>query len=104
MNDRTTLTTFYQNIDTAGVTTNFTNSTQQNHTAFAEDLCLVCVYHWSEHLTTRFGWQAVLMQGVALADQNLGTNIGLLSQGPAVLDHSASTFYQGPVAGLTFAW
>jgi hypothetical protein len=104
MNDYARVATFYENISTAGVTSNFVNSTQENHTAFAEDVSVVCVYHWSEHITTRFGWQGVFMQGVALAPDNVGTSLPVLTLGPAQLNHSGATVYQGPVAGLTLAW
>jgi hypothetical protein len=104
MNNRAKTTTFYENVNGAGVVTDFTNSAQENHTAFAEDISLTLVYHWSPHLTTRLGYQAVFMQGLALAPENLGTDLAILQQGPAQLNHSGNVIYQGPVAGLTLAW
>ncbi len=104
MDDRTSLTTLYQNTPVGGATTNTAFTTQQDHTAFVEDFSITCVYHWNEHITTRFGWQGVFLQNVALAEQNLGTSLPLLTTGPAVLNHYGSVVYQGPVAGLTVAW
>lgn len=104
MDDSTRLTTWYENTNSAGVFSSFANSVHENHTVFAEDLSLTCVYHWNEHITTRFGWQAVFMQNLALAAENLGTDIYTLRSGPAVLNHNGSIVYQGPVAGITLAW
>ena len=104
MNNRELVTTFYQNVNNTGLVTDYTNTAQENHTAFAEDLNLTLVYQWSPHFTTRFGWQAVFMQGLALAPENLGTDLNVLRQGPPPLNHSGSVIYQGPVAGLTVAW
>ena len=46
------------------------------------------------------------MQDVALAPDNLNTNIDFLTIGAAQcrLNHTSSTLYHGPYAGVTVAW
>jgi hypothetical protein len=104
MNDLAMQTTSYQNGAIAGPFTTVTHSAEESHTAFAEDIRAMLVYQWSPHFTTRLGYEAVFMQRLALAPDNLGTDLTLISSGPAQLNHTGNVIYQGPVAGISLAW
>ena len=77
---------------------------QEDHTAFAEEIAVTAVYRWSLHFTTQIGYRALWMQDLALAPDNLNTNIDILTLGPAQLNHTSSTLYHGPYAGVVLAW
>jgi hypothetical protein len=80
------------------------NSVHENHTAFAGDLNLTCLYRWSPHFTTRLGYQALWLCDMVLAQNNFNTNIDILTAGPAQLVHNTNTVYHGPFAGIEIAW
>jgi hypothetical protein len=82
----------------------FSAGQREDHTAFAGDLALTFIYRWSPHFTTRLGYQALFLQDVALAPDNFNTDINIVTQGPARLNHNAGTVYHGPHAGLMFGW
>jgi hypothetical protein len=105
MNNQAHQTTTYTNTDT-GVTTVYTGSRQEDHTTFAEEIAVNALYRWSLHFTTQIGYRALWMQDVALAPDNLNTNIDFLTIGAAQaqLNHTSSTLYHGPYAGVTVAW
>ena len=102
--DRQHLNTDYHNVNAAGLATDFITDDQEVHTAFAEDLTVSLVYRWSAHCSTRVGYQAVFIQDVALAPENLSADLNILQQGPAVVSHNQNIIYMGPVAGLMLAW
>ncbi len=95
--------TTYTNVD-AGTTTVSTGTAQGDHTAFAEEIAVTAVYRWTLHFTTQIGYRALWMQNLALAPDNLNTNIDILTLGPAQLNHGSSTLYHGPYAGVVLAW
>ena len=103
MNNRASQSTVYHNID-AGIVHNFFGERQEDHTTFAGDLSLAFVYRWSPHFTTRLGYQALWLTSQALAPDNLNTDINILTQGPAQLNHGAGILYQGPFAGIMLGW
>ncbi len=105
MNNHAHQTTTYTNVDN-GTTTAFTGTRTEDHTAFAEEFAVSAVYRWSLHFTTQIGYRALWMQDVALAPDNLNTNIDFLTTGAAQaqLNHTLTTLYQGPFAGVTLAW
>jgi hypothetical protein len=94
----------YHNVNSTGVATDFITSDQEVHTSFAEDLTVSLLYRWSAHVTTRVGYQAVFVQDVALAPENLNTDLSVLRLGPAQVSHSQNIIYMGPVAGIVMAW
>jgi hypothetical protein len=94
----------YQNINAAGLSTVFINGDNEVHTSFAEDITVSLVYRWSAHCSTRVGYQATFMQDVALAPENLSSDLSVIQQGPAVVSHNQNIIYMGPVAGLMMAW
>ena len=85
----------------------FTGSAGEDHTAFAGDLSLMFVYRWSPHFSTHLGYQALWIQGMAAAPNNLATNneiLRLQPRGVAQLNTFTGTVFQGPVAGLEIGW
>jgi hypothetical protein len=98
-------TTTYTNVD-SGTTTVTTGTRQEDHTAFAEEIAVTAVYRWSLHFTTQIGYRALWMQELALAPDNFNSNIDFLTIGTAQaqLNHTSSTLYHGPYAGVTLAW
>lgn len=104
MNNRADQSTTYHNVDSQGVAHDYSGSEEENHTSFAGQLDLTFVYRWSPHFTTRLGYQALWLTGMALAPDNLNTNIDILTQGPAQLNHGSGTLYHGPYAGLMVGW
>ena len=94
----------YHNVDSAGAATDIITSDEEVHTSFAEDITVSLLYRWSAHMTTRVGYQAVFVQDVALAPENLSTNLGVIQQGPAQVSHNQNMIYMGPVAGFVVAW
>ena len=103
MNNRAKQITDYQNVIN-GTVSAASFSRQEDHVAFAGDLALTFVYRWSPHFTTRLGYQALWLEELALAPDNLNTNIEILRQGPAQLNHSAGSVYHGPFAGVAIGW
>jgi hypothetical protein len=75
-----------------------------DHTAFAGDLAITCVYRWSPHFNTRVGYQALWLEGTAQAPNNFNTNINIVQQGPAQLNHDSGVVYHGPFAGVELGW
>ena len=104
MNNHAQQSTAYRNVDNNGITHIYSGGEQGDHTAFAGDVELTCVYRWSPNITTRLGYRALMFQDVALAPNNFDTNINILTQGPAQLNHSTAVIYHGPHAGLEVAW
>ena len=103
MNNRAHQSTTYTNVDN-GTTTVYSGTTQEDHTAFAEELSVTAVYRWTSHFTTQIGYKALWMQNLALAPDNLNTNIDILTMGPAQLNHGSATVYHGPFAGVVLGW
>jgi hypothetical protein len=103
LNNRAVQSTTYTNTINGASVTSF-GSQREDHTAFAGDLALTFLYRWSPHFTTRLGYQALWLTDVALAPDNLNVDIDILRQGPAQLNHTSSTVYHGPFAGVTLAW
>jgi hypothetical protein len=103
MNNEAHQSTTYTNT-VNGVTTVYTGRALEDHTAFAEELSVSGVYRWTQHFTTQIGYKALWMQNLALAPDNLNTDINIITQGPAQLNHSSATVYHGPFAGVTLAW
>jgi hypothetical protein len=102
----------------AAQTTNYTNTinggfppghpapatVREDHTAFAGQLSITAVYRWTTHFTTRVGYEALWLEGAALAPDNFTTNVNILRQGPAQLNHDGGVVYHGPLAGVELDW
>jgi hypothetical protein len=101
--NRMRLNTDYHNVS-GGAATDVITSDEEIHTSFAEELTVSLVYRWSAHIATRVGYEAVFVQDVALAPDNLNTNLTIIQQGPAVVSHNQNMIYMGPMAGIMMAW
>lgn len=94
----------YVNTDGGGgVLTNFNDSDQRERTTFLGDASLTANYHFTRSLTFRLGYNLMWFSGLTQASENLNTNIGILSLGPAQLAHRGDAVYHGPSMGLVWA-
>ncbi len=92
--------TSYTNIDSAGAVGVFDSSATQHRTAFFGDLNLTANWQMAPNWSLRLGYQAIFINGLALAPQNLQTNNSLLRTGPGQLDDAGEAIYHGPVLGV----
>ncbi|MCA9152044.1 MAG: BBP7 family outer membrane beta-barrel protein, partial [Planctomycetales bacterium] len=95
----------YSNTDLGGgPVAAFTGTDARDRTAFLGELSLTYNRQLTTHMSCRLGYNAFWLTGVALASQNLNTDLNLLALGPAQLDHSGDLVMHGPSFGLTFAY
>ena len=88
----------------AGPGTPVTGSRAEERTAFVGDGAVVIAYAFTPACVGRIGYQALWVDGVALASENFEPNFSLLSLGPAQLVHDGNLVYHGPFAGLMWSW
>jgi len=88
----------------AGVPSPYSTTQSRNGTSFIGDIALTLVCRPTAHLTTRIGYQAIWITGMAIAAKNLNTDIDILMNGPAQLNLRGTVVYHGPHAGLEFTW
>ncbi len=103
MNNNSMQSTDYTNVIN-GATGHDFFSVREDHTAFAGDLSVTAVYRWSPHFITRLGYQALWLEGMAMAPENFNPNIHMIQQGPPQLNHSSGVIYHGPFAGAMIGW
>jgi hypothetical protein len=103
MSNRAEQSTEYFTVNNTG-THDYVGNRTEDHTAFAGDLALTFVYRWSPNFSTQLGYQAIWLERIALATDNLNTDINILTQGPAQLNHAGRTVFHGPQAGITIGW
>ncbi len=77
---------------------------KKHRSTFALDLSLMFTYQMGRHLTAHAGYQALWVDGLALASENFNPDAYALMNGPATLITSGKTVYHGPRAGITFMW
>jgi hypothetical protein len=78
---------------------------RDDHTAFLGEIGLTAAYRLGDYLTARGGYQAMWIEGVALApDQIPFTDVLPFSPGTATLNTSGSLFYHGCYVGLEARW
>ena len=76
----------------------------EDHTVFAGDLSAALEFQFTPGIVGRIGYQALLIDGLALASENFESNVQVLTLGPAELVHDGSAIYHGPFVGLTVTW
>jgi hypothetical protein len=76
---------------------------QADRTSFMGDLSLTFNYQFAPAWTFRAGYNALWLKGLALADENLNTNIDVLELGPGRVVHDGSMTYHGPQIGFIWA-
>lgn len=83
-----------------------TNAQSRSHdcSAFALDLNLTATWQITPNLAVMGGYQALWVEGLALASTNLSTDVDTLMLGPPVLNDNGKIVYHGPHLGATFAF
>jgi hypothetical protein len=87
---------------TAGTTLNATDASQR--TSLLGDLMLTGNLQFRPNLTLRFGYQAIFVDGLALAGPNVASNPTLISQGIGQFRNDGVMVYHGPTLGLHGSW
>jgi hypothetical protein len=72
--------------------------------AFALDLNLTATLLVTPRLAVRGGYQALWIDGLALAPNNFNADPNALISGPAVLVSDGTAVYHGPHLGVTWIW
>jgi hypothetical protein len=79
-------------------------SAVQNRTAWLGDLNLTANLQMTPWLVARIGYQALFVDGVAVAADNVQTNVNLLTNGPAQVNARSNAVFHGPLIGLMGNW
>lgn len=90
--------------DSGGVQASYTGGRSGHRTTFALDLDAALGWQINSWLTGRVGYQAIWINGLALASENFQSDVGILTLGPAVLNTNGNVVYHGPHIGVTGAW
>jgi hypothetical protein len=91
---------------TVGGTTPATATFNANEAcaAFIGDINLVSYYQVTRYLTVKAGYQAIAVDGIAVALENFSANTAVLSLGPAEVNDNGTLFFHGPHLGALFNW
>jgi len=73
-------------------------------TALVGDIQFTIVHRWTPGFATRIGYQAMWIQGLALAAENFSPPLDTLIFGPGWIDHGGRAVYHGLHAGIELAW
>ncbi len=94
--------TQFLSIPSRGSTTEVLGRRDEARTVFVGETSVTLTYQWSPNLTAFVGYQAIWVDGLALALENMPDDANILRFGPAQLVHDGTTVYHGPHLGLTF--
>ena len=72
------------------------------HVAFMSEWSVTAVYQITPHLAARAGYEGLLLDGVALASEQIGALNP--KAGTGAVANSGTPIYQGLVANLEYAW
>ncbi|MFH1921944.1 MAG: BBP7 family outer membrane beta-barrel protein [Planctomycetota bacterium] len=81
-----------------------TGRREEQTSAFALDLRLSATLQVTECLAVHGGYNALWVDGLVLASDNLSQDIDILTSGPATLVDKGKTVYHGPHLGLSWIW
>ena len=95
--------TVYTNVDSAGATTTVASGDSEDVTSYMLDLALTLNYQFAPGMTFRIGYNAIFVWDVALASENLNTDVSTLLLGPADVNHGHNLVYHGPSIGFIWA-
>jgi hypothetical protein len=95
--------TVYTNVDSTGATTTVASGDSEDVTSYMVDLALTLNYQFAPSMTLRIGYNAIFVWDVALASENLNTDVNRLLWGPADVDHGHNLVYHGPSIGFIWA-
>lgn len=87
-----------------GFESTFPSGRSEDRTTWALDLAVTLSGQVNPWLTFRIGYQAIWIDGLALASENFQDNWSLLTSGPPQLNHDGKTVYHGPHIGITGVW
>ncbi len=73
-------------------------------TSWVLDLRLSATFLVTPCLAVTGGYQALWLDGLALASENMSQDVDVLAFGPATLVHDGKALYHGPHLGLTWLW
>ena len=96
--------TVYVNQSATSYAGTHTGSRAENTTSFALDLALNLTYECNSFTTLRIGYQALWLDGLALASENVTSSADVLVAGVANLVNDGKVVYHGPRLGITCAW
>lgn len=94
----------YTLLDENAVTTVTTTGGKKKGTTLVGDLKLMGNYMFTDRITTRLGYTATFVQGVANAAGNEAQDVTSLTNGPVHVSSGALNIYHGPVTGFTYVW
>lgn len=92
--------TIYQNTDSTGAFTAFTNTGAKDDTAGSLDVRLIGNFQLLPRLTLRAGYQAMFTTGLATSVGNFQTDLNVVRFGPSTINTKDDVIYHGPVAGI----
>lgn len=95
-------TTYVRNV--GGVEATFPSARTERRTTFALDLDLTLSCQVNSWLTARVGYQAIWIDGLAVASGNFQPDLDILTLGPPSLNHDGKVVYHGLHIGLTGVW
>jgi len=95
-------TTYVRNV--GGVEATFPGTRTDHRTTFALDLDLTLSCQVNSWLTARLGYQAIWIDGLAVASENFQPDLDTLTLGPPQLADDGKVVYHGLHIGLTGAW
>ena len=98
------LDTDFARVDNNGVATEFLGQRTKHGTSWVGDIALTVVYRFSPRVNARFGYQAIWVTGLALADENFQRDVNILTLGPPQVNNTGTVVYHGPFAGIELAW
>ena len=99
-----TLYTYTQDPDGAPIVTDYAGGREDEITAFALDLKLTATVLVTPRFAVRGGYQALWLDGLALASENMSDDIDVLMAGPASLVEDGKVLYHGPHLGASWVW
>jgi hypothetical protein len=79
-------------------------SRDEHISSYALDLRLTATVLVTPQLAVRGGYQALWLDGLALASDNMSGNVDALVGGPATLVKNGKVTYHGPHLGLSWVW
>jgi hypothetical protein len=75
----------------------------EDRTSFLGDLSVIFNYQFAPAWTFRVGYNAIWLEGVALATENFSSDINTLVDGPAAtVNHDGRVVYHGPSIGVVW--
>lgn len=81
----------------------YSGGDERDRTSFVGDLSLQFNYQFAPSITFFAGYNAMWVTGLAMAERNFVSDVGILTLGPTQIDHAGQAVYHGPNIGLVFS-